>query len=864
MCAWSQLVVSVYFVDHVLQPAGSVPLGQWARWQLALTCALLHASPTVLSKHLQERKSWFGIAGAARKSLQAEVLLKYLQMTERSRDQVGAAGFLAVLTRDAADVVDNGFMKLYVIAALFGKIACILLYTFFYAPRALIIQLLLLGFMLHRMYTHEATATTLRLKYFKALNQMLDLAADVANHYPLIRDSRLKPLTAQTLNRIIGNVNYLRNAITAHLTRAQLALPVASAWSVGAMMVVAPYAMDVLKMTPGTFLATLAATSSMGTQLQIFFAALSDMQLSIASLLQVFTFLNTPTESAVLMLESQKQQERGRKVAEDATLQVKARKKDAKWLTKLGMGGSPPAISQASRLTTACSQSSVQSCDVTSRSTFANVATTAFNRSRSTMSEHGGERVTTGSAHVLPPTPESAVSLADAPGAPGDSSEERTADDMLIELLDVHVLGSCLNHYPTPLPYTRILLTWTIPNLHATRPNSTLQSKALLACTFPPPRSHGLLLIVSQVSRDAESTESFKQASSSRPVPVAPALSVIHGTNMQIKQGRIYGVVGHGKAQMLRLLAKVVLPTSGEVFVPPHLAVQHLEHMPMFFKRLSLYENLLIRVPPEDWPPVEQVVNVCAMLGLSYPWLNFLRVSGAVHMGARARTSSAKPSTPAQMPQDAEVAARLSLPGEQDSEAADHFASTQPWALQLSNSEKQILQLAAALIADPNLLILHHPVKVFEASQATCVRSVLRSFVAERGMGNLLRGEQGVLARTVLFSCAASDHDSLELCDGIIVVGRPAGGATLFETSMLLEMGTAESDGTQLTTKGARLSHLVTGLLPKPSSAEAQIRRQTPPSLTPSEPSESASAQHRDSASLQSDRSPAQSHLLMV
>jgi len=301
------------------------------------------------------------------------------------------------------------------------------------------------------------------------------------------------------------------------------------------------------------------------------------------------------------------------------------------------------------------------------------------------------------------------------------------------------------------------------------------------------------------------------------------------------------------------------------VFIPPHLAVQHLEHIPMFFKHLSLYENLLIRVPPEDWPPVERVVNVCAMLGLSFPWLDYLRTLGSAHMEERALASSAKTSTPPQMPQDAEVAARLSLPGEQHDEAADHFDATHAWALQLSNSEKQILQLAAALIADPNLLILHQPMKAYEASQAMCVRSVLRSFVAECGMGNLLRGERGVLARTVLLSCSASEHETLELCDGIIVIGRPAGGATLFETSMLLEMGTAESDGAHLTTAGARLSHLVTGLLPKPPSSDAHHPRQARPSTALLEPTESTLAQPRESMSPQpSSISPPQSNLLMV
>ena len=120
---------------------------------------------------------------------------------------------------------------------------------------------------------------------------MLELATDVSKNYSLVRDARLKPAMAEDLQRAMATVNYLKNAITAHTTRSQLALPVVSAWSAGFLMFMAPYMVDVLGLTPGTFLATLRATASMGTQLKMFFAALAQMQLSIASLLEVFTFL---------------------------------------------------------------------------------------------------------------------------------------------------------------------------------------------------------------------------------------------------------------------------------------------------------------------------------------------------------------------------------------------------------------------------------------------------------------------------------------------------------------------------------------------------------------------------------------------
>ena len=68
-----------------------------------------------------------------------------------------------------------------------------------------------------------------------------------------------------------------------------------------------------------------------------FFDALALIQLSLSALLRVFTFLNMHVDTNEIMLASIKQQERGRKVAEDSSLQAKAKKADPKWLRKLGL-----------------------------------------------------------------------------------------------------------------------------------------------------------------------------------------------------------------------------------------------------------------------------------------------------------------------------------------------------------------------------------------------------------------------------------------------------------------------------------------------------------------------------------------------
>lgn len=281
---------------------------------------LAHALPVFLLKHLKELKAWFGVGGAARKSLQVDMMRKFLNFTEASRDRIGAAGFTEALIRDAVEVVDNGYMQLIALVASLGKIACILFFTSFRAPLALPLQLALPLFALWRMASREATATVLRLKYFRAQNRMLDHANDVTRNYATVRDSNLKPAMANRLDRIVADVNYFLNAIAAHTSRSMLALPLLTACTVGAMMACTPYVTlpealiaeeattgaeaaispvgwRAFHMTAGTFLATLNATTQMGTEVEAFFDALNQIQLSLSALLRVFTFLNMQTET---------------------------------------------------------------------------------------------------------------------------------------------------------------------------------------------------------------------------------------------------------------------------------------------------------------------------------------------------------------------------------------------------------------------------------------------------------------------------------------------------------------------------------------------------------------------------------------
>lgn len=190
--------------------------------------------------------------------------------------------------------------------------------------------------------------------------------------------------------------------------------------------------------------------------------------------------MNLQTETNEMMLASNKQRERGRKVAEDSSLQALTRKAAPKWQQKLGLSA-----------------------------------------------QDSGNRRTTG-AH-----------RSSAPQGNGDATatDGGEADSMLLEMIGVGI--------STPG-------TEGDGNGHAAASGG-----------------------------EGDSTHGH--------TPTGPA-SALRDVNLQLKQGRVYAVVGPhagGKSYFLRLLGKAIYPTHGEVFVPPHLSIIHVEQSPQVGLRVG-------------------------------------------------------------------------------------------------------------------------------------------------------------------------------------------------------------------------------------------------------------------------------------
>jgi len=165
---------------------------------------------------------------------------------------------------------------------------------------------------------------------------------------------------------------------------------------------------------------------------------------------------------------------------------------------------------------------------------------------------------------------------------------------------------------------------------------------------------------------------------------------------LQLHQGTLISFVGRhgeGKSTLLRIIGGALQPDPGDdsiFFVPLHLRVLHVPHDVMFVHG-TLYNNLTLGVQPGTR-------------------------DGGVKRVRR-------------------IAERCGLPPDlcKSIDTADD-SPVLSWSECLSGTEKHLLVLARALVANPEVLCLHKPTLHLNDSSAEVILDLLREFVDNRGV----------------------------------------------------------------------------------------------------------------------------------
>jgi len=220
---------------------------------------------------------------------------------------------------------------------------------------------------------------------------------------------------------------------------------------------------------------------------------------------------------------------------------------------------------------------------------------------------------------------------------------------------------------------------------------------------------------------------------------------VLRNVAFELEQGQLVAVYGPhrgGKATLAQLLAQVLFPDAGEFFVPPHLRVLYLDWLPSILEG-TLMENLTFGCVHhgED----HRVLPVAKALGLPRDLLQELDTEEDLETRYMDHNSQ-------------------SITYDRHRKLPDMVRSLKS----LNFSDKVLVHLARAFVANPEVLVLHKPFEHFNPGQRKIVQAAFRQFVDNRGIAMDPETYSRRRPRTMIFT--TSNEQDLGIADVVLEV----------------------------------------------------------------------------------------------
>jgi len=237
-------------------------------------------------------------------------------------------------------------------------------------------------------------------------------------------------------------------------------------------------------------------------------------------------------------------------------------------------------------------------------------------------------------------------------------------------------------------------------------------------------------------------------------------MPILNNVSMRFPQGHIIALCGNsrsGKATLMRLFASELLTTSGLVFVPSHLRALYVPQEPIFLAR-NAWDNLTFG---DDKASPSVVRAILFGLGMEEIWAICKRELRA------AGRSSEIPDDHGRRVSDMapESVVEMGAIGENDRATA--------WIASLSHCQRAKVNLARALVMNPELLLLQRPLCHFDRKQHHDVRDIMVEHVKNRGFGMPRETVEYRRPRTLIF--VPTFQKEMDIADQIWTIDSDTG-----------------------------------------------------------------------------------------
>jgi len=222
---------------------------------------------------------------------------------------------------------------------------------------------------------------------------------------------------------------------------------------------------------------------------------------------------------------------------------------------------------------------------------------------------------------------------------------------------------------------------------------------------------------------------------------------IIRNVSLEFEQGKLYALIGPtgvGKATFLKLLGQVLLPqeNGGTIFLPPHLRIVHVNQNMLLPG--SFFRNLVLNSRLKDVGGKTRVQNILNML-------NF----------------------------EKELIDLLDLPEEE--------ASSSEWMARLPKSAYARITLARVFIMNPEVVVMHSPLSLFNEAEQERLAYLLRQHVERKGLDLPEKQQRFRRPRTVFFT--AGNLSVVKAAHKVYAFGEEEEGIHLLSVDETLESG---------------------------------------------------------------------------
>lgn len=328
-----QLIITKQIIDKVLPPkcvGGGVlwvvecPEGDKdAALELLVVLMVLFIVPYAFVHYFEYRSKFWKIGGCSRKTLQANLLRKFLNYNEQSRNLLKMSDLMMAMNRDSFDLATNGYMQLFPLVITGCRLILVVALQFALKLYFASIPVFLFPtFLITWLHLRSKKTRKCLKERDNAQNALVCHVENTVKNYGIIADYQMRPAAVDEFEELIGHFNVANAKANAVRVNNQVVSSWLSIIFTGGWFVIGGNMVLDGSDSLGAFLTTLAVFKDVGNSWASIYTILLTMQTSLVPLARITTLMNMTTDLQARKRVNRLRRQLGEQARQDARADI--------------------------------------------------------------------------------------------------------------------------------------------------------------------------------------------------------------------------------------------------------------------------------------------------------------------------------------------------------------------------------------------------------------------------------------------------------------------------------------------------------------------------------------------------------------